>query len=354
MSVRAATARPLPPPAPIRVCAPGPALATGDASVSQPQRPAHRHVSARDVFELVGEVRRGTRALHQEASGRFETLKERTGDLLEHLRENAPRPHGPVVANPEVALNHQGRPDPFTYGTLEGGQLYVEGIDANDFTQAGLGNCAFLASMASIAASRPELIEDMIQDNRDGTYTVRFFNPDGTEAHITVDDQLPLTRGGVRGYTKARDPQELWLSIVEKAYAVYRGGSYERIESQSPAVVMQHLTGGKKSVYGVKPGDDRIYGQLERALAEGRFIVAGNFVITDDPNTPKTEHNDPAFVVPHAYTVLEVLERDGERFVVLRNPWGKKEYGTDGKDDGTFELPLQVFTEQFAYADVVG
>src|SRR5690606_22056847 len=125
------------------------------------QGPTYRHASARDAFEVVGQVRNGVRALHQEAAERFDTLKGWAAGFLEHLEENAPRPHGPIIANPEVALNHQGRPDPFTYGTVEGGQLYVDGIDANDFTQAGLGNCAFLASMASIAASRPDLIEEM-------------------------------------------------------------------------------------------------------------------------------------------------------------------------------------------------
>lgn len=307
----------------------------------------------REVIErIVHTARRFDREL--EVRGRGLTIW--TSHLLERIEASAPFPlqHGPISENPEMATNGKRR-DPYTYGTIENGSLYVDGISADDFTQASLGNCALLASLASVAHSRPDLIEDMIQDNHDGTYTVRFYSDDGSQRHeVVVDDQLPLTASGSRGYTQARDKSELWLSIIEKAYAVYRGGSYDAIESQSPAVVLTHLTGGKKSVYGTQHGDDRIYGQLERALGEGRFVVAGTNPITDNPATPEREKNDPAFVAPHAYSVLAVHERDGEKFVVLRNPWGRHEYGSDGKNDGTFEVPLAVFTEQFSYADVVG
>jgi hypothetical protein len=270
-----------------------------------------------------------------------------------------PLPHGPVAANPALATNGAGKRDSYTWEALQSARLFVDGVSADDFTQASLGNCALLASLASIADARPDLIEQMVRDNRDGTFTVTFHQPgpDGktlVPVEVTVDDKLPLNERGERGYTRARNPQELWLSIIEKAYAVFRGGSYDAIESQSPAVVMMHLTGGRKSVYGTQHGDDVLLRQLEDALTAGRFIVAGNFPIQDDPATPGKEGNMKGLVVPHAYSVLSVSERDGERYVTVRNPWGHHEVGRDGKDDGTFELPLSLFAEQFAYCDVVG
>ena len=50
----------------------------------------------------------------------------------------------------------------------------------------------------------------------------------------------------------------------------------------------------------------------------------------------------------HAYSVLGVEEKNGEKFVKLRNPWGQSEYGNDGKNDGFFSLPLSKFTELYA------
>jgi hypothetical protein len=47
-----------------------------------------------------------------------------------------------------------------------------------------------------------------------------------------------------------------------------------------------------------------------------------------------------------------VLGRDGrpttQRLLKLRNPWGQSEYGSDGKNDGFFSLPMAKFTELYA------
>jgi hypothetical protein len=43
-----------------------------------------------------------------------------------------------------------------------------------------------------------------------------------------------------------------------------------------------------------------------------------------------------------------VEEKNGQRFVSLRNPWGEREPGADGRDDGIFSMPLEKFMSSFA------
>ena len=52
-------------------------------------------------------------------------------------------------------------------------------------------------------------------------------------------------------------------------------------------------------------------------------------------------------VADHAYAVLGTLERNGEKYVKVRNPWGEHEPGR-GRDDGIFLLPIGQFLKAFS------
>ena len=54
----------------------------------------------------------------------------------------------------------------------------------------------------------------------------------------------------------------------------------------------------------------------------------------------------------HAYSVLGVKEENGQQLIVLRNPWGNGEAGSDGTDDGIFELPLADFVWLFQVVNI--
>ena len=46
--------------------------------------------------------------------------------------------------------------------------------------------------------------------------------------------------------------------------------------------------------------------------------------------------------------LLGVEEKNGQKLVQLRNPWGEREPGHDGHDDGIFTMPLEKFMTSFA------
>lgn len=58
---------------------------------------------------------------------------------------------------------------------------------------------------------------------------------------VTIDDFVPM-RGGKPVYGRCRDPKEMWVPLVEKAYAKLHG-SYQAIESGSIATALIDLTG---------------------------------------------------------------------------------------------------------------
>lgn len=94
---------------------------------------------------------------------------------------------------------------------------------ANDVSQGYLGDCYFVAGLAGIADRYPEKIREMMQDNGDGTVTVKFYqltnshNEDHyTPILVTVDKTVPTDKS-----TKDDRYAEhsLWVQVFERAYA---------------------------------------------------------------------------------------------------------------------------------------
>jgi hypothetical protein len=60
---------------------------------------------------------------------------------------------------------------------------------------------------------------------------------------VTVDDRIPYdTQRNKIVYGRCKDPSEVWVPIIEKAYAKLHG-CYEAIESGTISVAMTDLTG---------------------------------------------------------------------------------------------------------------
>ena len=104
-------------------------------------------------------------------------------------------------------------------GTLfgEGGPSYL------DMAQGRLGTCYFNSTLGAIAATNPSAIKNMIVNNGDDTWTVRFY-ADGKADYVTVNRQLPVDSEGKLvfdgyGLDYQNSDNVLWLPLLEKAYA---------------------------------------------------------------------------------------------------------------------------------------
>lgn len=224
------------------------------------------------------------------------------------------------------------------------GELTVNGFGMDDALQGQVGDCYFISALAAVARSRPELLQRAVQANRDGTYTVTFFERRSASAKpspvaVTIDGTFANRRGRLE-YAAARETRELWPMIFEKAYAQWKGG-FDAIEGGMSATAIEALTGLSPDFFAVtsdsKP--DQLFQRLKEATAGGACAVA-----LSKPWDP----SEQGVVADHAYTLLGVEEKNGQRLVSLRNPWGEREPGHDGRDDGIFSMPLDKFMTSFA------
>ncbi len=228
------------------------------------------------------------------------------------------------------------------------GSLFVEGAGADDALQGALGDCYAISGFAALAQVNPKAIENAIKDNGDGTYTVRFFKQSllgvvgrgQKPVYVTVDASLPMKNGRPL-YAEARNPRELWPALLEKAWAKF-DGSYSSIESGAPSTVWQALTGrrGVVSVNALK--GHGLFTKMQRAFREGRPVAA-----TTTLATAKNGESRSGLAKQHVYAVLGVSERGGQKYVTLRNPWGKTEPVGDNKNDGIFEMRFSDFKKHF-------
>lgn len=250
------------------------------------------------------------------------------------------------LPDPAVLKKHEGQ----LGFTAVDGQLFVDGARETDVLQGSIADCYMIASFSAIASARPEAIEEMIQDNGDGTFTVKFNEPSyggpPRQVEITVDGQLPTATGSTTPkYAKDATAGELWVPILEKAFAQWKG-SYDAIGAGgSPGMVMGAILGTRESYVGLYSGmdGDALYDQLKAGVDSGKAMVAATH--GEDQQALYTGTN----IYPwHAYAVLGVSEEMGEKFVTLRNPWGKSEPTGNGADDGIFKLKMDEFSKYYS------
>ena len=229
------------------------------------------------------------------------------------------------------------------YGPIKG-ELFVDGVSADDIRQGALGDCYFVSSLSAIAGIDPQWICDSIQSNPDNTFTVRFFRY-GKPIEITVDNEFLHSPSGRLVYGSSTDKGELWIAVMEKAYAQWKGG-YERIgQGGNPAKALYELTGvrGHLLLDGSMAAEE-LFQRLKEGLENHQALVAGTY------SGPEQIYNEDNLVTSHAYTVIGVKEEDEQQYVVLRNPWGKVEWngeGADKRNDGTFKMPIEAFQRMF-------
>lgn len=222
--------------------------------------------------------------------------------------------------------------------------------DPADIRQGQIGDCWLLAGMGSVAQmlEREGKVDEFLAEHLrpvgdPPTHWVVTLYQDGEPVEVTVEAKS--TEGGVRGADGAPN----WLSIYERAAAEQRGGSYEDIDGGFSDEAMELMTGKSAD----RDGEMDLAG-IEDKLGEGQAVSVGSQDVKDDDfdwfwESDEVSRTD---VVPnHAYIVVDVKTNgDGEKVVVLANPWGPSGGYMAGDDDqksGTLELTEDEYKENF-------
>jgi len=223
-------------------------------------------------------------------------------------------------------------------------KLFVDGFSLSDIVQGNLGTCYFLSAMGCLGlreiSSTPHqplltklfLLESpSAQYNSCGCFLVKFYRG-GREVRVLIDDRLPVHQGSF-AFSHCRDPSEMWVALLEKAYAKLFT-CYEAIEAGIISQALCDLSNGASEQIALKDAHgtlqvqpDAMWVQLMDAATSGYLIGAGS-------NSGSDTTMVQGIAQGHAYVVVRVFTdaKQTERLVQLQNPHGHGEWEGDWSD----------------------
>jgi hypothetical protein len=237
-----------------------------------------------------------------------------------------------------------GIPNPVLYRT-EGGD--ANAIDLHDIRQRGFGDCFFLAPLGALTQT-PEgraLIRSAITENRNDqgeviSYTVTLHVPQRSMLGVAAAPVVKLTidPSFECGHARPRvenDSAEVWSLVMEAALAKLAGG-YAAIKDGPgglAAAAMEVLTG--------RPATREAFTWFSASYDASRLkadLAAGKMVVFDTRKDVTVDCVAPPDVqakmmLPgayglyphHSYVAIGTEMRDGKEYLLLHNPWDKKE-----------------------------
>lgn len=250
--------------------------------------------------------------------------------------------------------------------------LFEDNIDLDDIRQGKIGNCYFLSSIAAMT-EYPNLISQLFKTKSQNTqcYWEIILFIDGRFQIVVVDDYVPVIKNTNDLYFSKPNNKELWVVLLEKAWAKVNGG-YANIISGWPADVFSCFTGYATScvIINDESDQDEIYNKIT-AYDKGDCILCAS-VRGDDDKVEKV-----GLIKGHTYTLIgsyqvEMNNGDTVDLVKLRNPWGYREWngafsdgddrwnnvknkdniGYSDKNDGSFFMKIEDFVRYFIRIDI--
>ncbi|XP_078068318.1 calpain-14-like [Mustelus asterias] len=218
-------------------------------------------------------------------------------------------------------------------------QFFVKGVNRFDLCQGAVGDCWFLAALASLTM-RKDLFAHIVPHNQDfqrnywGIFHFRFWYF-GDWVDVVVDDRLPTNGKGQLIFVRSCDSNEFWCALLEKAYAKLYG-SYGDLQMGNISDALVDFTGGIKSRILLENAPSDLWMRMKRTLDLGSFMGCST---QSEGAREQTLLN--GLVLTHAYTVTgaeEVPYENGmEQLVRIRNPWGNDVEWNQRWSDGSPE-----------------
>lgn len=267
--------------------------------------------------------------------------------LVRDCDQPAPLGSGPnpiIFLRPDDAIRGTAKlraslPVPSLFGgvVVKPGSTPVQRIDPGDVRQGTLGNCYLCCAMTCLAASASQqLVRDVFspqQEPTKGIFRVLMCKHGWWCTHV-VDEFLPTQSGGFCFTRNKAHPTQLWVAILEKAYARAHG-SFAAIRAGDAASALMDLTGGRYVQFKKLPEfqeskEDqnklKLFEMLRKALREdSQLVTVGTpskaAMDKAELEAKKKEFDSRGLTLDHAYSVLDAVELNGKRLVLLRDPW---------------------------------
>ena len=252
------------------------------------------------------------------------------------------------------------RPDPTS-------QRFIAGYSPSDVLQGALGDCYFLSALSVLGEEKTKniFVSKEEEDWKVGAILLRF-NINGDEVFVIIDTLFPVNTEGKWAFASSEQNDEMWPTILEKAYAKLYS-SYEAIIGGRVHYALSDLTGGypeelKTEKY--TQNSKLFFEQLKDYKDKGYLLGCSSLAQVEG----ESKVSKSGIVQGHAYAILDLLRIDEERLIKLRNPHGsrgiewkgdwsdkslkwteenKKEVGLEVAEDGIFFMGFDDFLYEF-------
>lgn len=246
---------------------------------------------------------------------------------------------------------------------VENPQLVIGGTSRFDIHQGSVGNCWYIAGVATIA-TRPELFQKVVPDDQgfgeDYAGIFRFyFWRFGQWVEVVIDDRLPTYKGRDLIFCRNRnEPNEFWAPLLEKAYAKLHG-SYEALDGGWTEDALVDMTGGIGMRQDLKDKSKISEHMFNTMLYDYNMnsLMACSISATSETMESVLQNG---LVIGHAYSitkVAQIADKTGKQLqlVRLRNPWGQKEWNGAWSDNSNSWLTIdEVIRKEMRQSDENG
>eukprot|EP00929_Paragymnodinium_shiwhaense_P068576 TRINITY_DN3450_c0_g1_i1.p1 TRINITY_DN3450_c0_g1~~TRINITY_DN3450_c0_g1_i1.p1 ORF type:complete len:1318 (-),score=351.90 TRINITY_DN3450_c0_g1_i1:414-4367(-) len=258
--------------------------------------------------------------------------------------------------------------------------LFKGSVKPGDICQGQIGTCFLLGAIGAMASQREACLLKMFikYDVELGIYGIRF-NKDGEWSYVIVDDWFPVDEDGQLLYARCADPQEVWVPLLEKAFCKLHT-CFEMCDGGLCSEAIFAFFGGVSGQFAIRKQHRReprrYFKIMKQAMSRG-WLLTSAFVPQPGASSQGGgkcgEDLLPCGLVGgHAYSVLKVVEAQGQQLVCCRNPWGSGEWtgkwsdanecgewteemisatGFTEEDDGKFWMSIEDFVANSAGAE---
>ncbi|XP_038656543.1 calpain-9 [Scyliorhinus canicula] len=217
-------------------------------------------------------------------------------------------------------------------------KFIVDGASRTDICQGDLGDCWFLAAVASLTLNQKIMgqvvpLEQTFDRNYAGIFYFRFWQYNEW-VEVIIDDRLPTFRNRLV-FLHSASNDEFWSALLEKAYAKLYGG-YESLKGGNTLEAMEDFTGGMGETFKLKEPPPNMYTLFHKALKRGSMLGCSIDITSVTETEARTK---TGLVKGHAYSVtgLDQVNSRGRpvQLIRVRNPWGQVEWNGSWSDDST-------------------
>lgn len=195
--------------------------------------------------------------------------------------------------------------------------LYPHGKPVvTDVNQKGFGDCNFVAVLTDMAYLYPDFIQSIISKQKDGTFRVKMFDPQGNRITVAVGKEFPV-KNGHPYYSCSESNSPTWATVMEIA-AIKYVEAYQtigQVQGCNAEYMTPMFTGDGRS-FCIQPGKLSKY-ELARMITtclQNGIMVNGGFL------KDGLAIENYSTLANHGHTFL--LPQREKALYAIRNPWG--------------------------------